>query len=128
MTDEVYWTEPFRIASGFCLVYSPSSLSSFANLNHYLERIKNRETSFKEHPIVLVESKSDLELSERQVSKEEGHELARLLNCPFIQCSAKNDANITELFETITREAVRLIPAPTNASNRSRGLKNCIVS
>lgn len=52
--------------------------------------------------MVLVGNKCDLE-SNREVTKEEGQNLARDLGCPFFETSAKEDINVTEVFQEITR-------------------------
>ena len=58
------------------------------------------------HFKVLCGNKSDLE-SERQVTKDEGSELAKKLNIPFIETSAKTGDKITEAFETLVRNTPR---------------------
>ena len=58
------------------------------------------------HFQVLCGNKSDLE-SERQVTKDEGSELAKKLNIPFIETSAKTGDKITEAFETLVRNTPR---------------------
>jgi len=57
---------------------------------------------FRSVNVILVGNKCDRE-SHRQVSREEGAALARSYNLPFLECSAKNNVNIGNLFETIAR-------------------------
>ena len=45
---------------------------------------------------MLVGNKVDLE-DERVVSKEQGHSLARQLNCTFMEASAKTKLNVPEV-------------------------------
>lgn len=47
-------------------------------------------------PMILVGNKTDLE-SERTVSREAGQALAGKWNCSFLETSAKNRANVTEV-------------------------------
>ena len=52
---------------------------------------------------VLVGTKCDLE-DERQVTEQEGQDLAATLHCPFFETSAKAGINIEEAFYELTRE------------------------
>ncbi|KAI7105883.1 Ras-like [Hortaea werneckii] len=54
-------------------------------------------------PIIVVGNKCDLE-SEREVSTEEGKELARSFGCKFIETSAKSRINVDNAFYDIVRE------------------------
>jgi len=49
---------------------------------------------------VLVGNKID-KVSERKVSKEEGEELAKHYNIPYIETSAKQNMNVEESFITM---------------------------
>ena len=92
------------------LVYSISSRVSFEKLKLINEKLLNMLGT--EPPRVLVGSMSDLQnarlvLSKRkeeknsnsnscrQVSVEEGEELASKWKCPFIECSAKQNKHIS---------------------------------
>lgn len=48
-------------------------------------------------------NKCDLE-AEREVTKQQGEELARELDCKFMETSAKAIINVTEAFHTTVRE------------------------
>ncbi|KAJ0408184.1 hypothetical protein ATCC90586_006494 [Pythium insidiosum] len=76
---------------GYVLVYSIGSRTSFDKLKLINEKLLNLLGS--KPPRVLVGSMSDLEKS-RQVSQEEGQLLARQWECPFVECSAKDNENI----------------------------------
>ena len=47
-------------------------------------------------------NKCDLQV-DRQVDKEEGEELAKILNCPFFEASAKDDINVDALFDSLVK-------------------------
>merc|ERR1712135_49211 len=69
-----------RSGEGFLLVYSVADRSSFDELFKFhkqILRVKDRD----EFPMILVANKADL--TNRQVSPEEGQELARQLHIPF---------------------------------------------
>lgn len=51
---------------------------------------------------MLVGNKSDLE-EERQVTREQGEELAKKFGSGFLETSAKTDTNIKELFFELVR-------------------------
>lgn len=90
-----------RTGEGFLLVYSVNSRNSFGELMTYFQeilRIKGTEYI----PIVIVGNKSDLDF-ERNVSYEEGQELARQLHAPFLEASAKRDLDVEECFFQVAR-------------------------
>jgi len=96
----------FRETCGFLIIYSITSRQSFDEVasfyNDCIRRIKNVER----FPTVIIGNKCDLE-KERQVSKEEGQELASLFGCPFFETSAKTKINITTAFHEVVRELSR---------------------
>lgn len=93
----------FRETRGFLIIYSITSRTSFDDVaalyNECIKGIKNVD----QFPTVIIGNKCDLEL-ERQVSKEEGQELAALYGCPFFEISAKSHTNVTEVFHEVVRE------------------------
>jgi GTPase KRas protein len=90
-----------RNGQGFLLIYSITSRSSFDELSCFREQILRVKDADKV-PMVIVGNKSDLE-SERQVSKQEGYELARQFGCPFLESSAKSRINVEETFFELVR-------------------------
>ncbi|TMW57095.1 hypothetical protein Poli38472_003020 [Pythium oligandrum] len=89
---------------GYVLVYSIGSRTSFDKLKLINEKLLNMLGS--RPPRVLVGSMSDLDKA-RQVSSEEGQMLARQWECPFVECSAKDNENITEVFTYLIKEIER---------------------
>lgn len=61
---------------------------------------KGCDTSHVEH--LLIATQCDLE-DRRQVSKEQGEQLACTLGIPFFETSAKTGYNVNEAFETHLR-------------------------
>jgi GTPase KRas protein len=91
-----------RAGEGFLLVYAINSHYSFEEVVNFREqalRVKDKDYV----TVVLVGNKCDLE-SERQVSKEEGTELAQRWKCPFFETSAKLGTNVKECFFEIVRQ------------------------
>ncbi|KAI5776813.1 ras-2 protein [Geopyxis carbonaria] len=118
-----------RDGEGFVLVYSISSRSSFARIRRFHEQIHRVKESASAGsimtgyssqapgnmhnpaqyaarnsavPIMLVGNKSD-RVTEREVSTQEGHALARDLGCEFVEASAKNCVNVERAFFEVVR-------------------------
>ncbi|KAI1140310.1 ras-2 protein [Hypoxylon sp. FL0543] len=108
-----------RDGEGFVLVYSISSRSSFSRIkrfHHQIQRVKescsasptypgspiSTATPASAVPIMLVGNKSD-RVTEREVSTQEGHALARELGCEFVEASAKNCINVEKAFYDVVR-------------------------
>lgn len=108
-----------RDGEGFVLVYSISSRSSFTRIkrfHHQIQRVKESCQSSPTFsgspiaaavpassvPIMLVGNKSD-RVTEREVSTQEGHALARELGCEFVEASAKNCINVEKAFYDVVR-------------------------
>eukprot|EP01089_Gocevia_fonbrunei_P022505 TRINITY_DN9130_c0_g1_i1.p1 TRINITY_DN9130_c0_g1~~TRINITY_DN9130_c0_g1_i1.p1 ORF type:complete len:219 (+),score=35.93 TRINITY_DN9130_c0_g1_i1:78-734(+) len=91
-----------RSGQGFVLAYSINNRKSFEKilpLYEHIIRVKDKESI----PVVLVGNKCDLECV-REISKEEGEELAKSLNAPFFECSAKQRLNVEHAFFEVVRE------------------------
>ena len=116
-----------RDGEGFVLVYSISSRSSFTRIPRFhsqILRVKESSSSsiplgyggsplsspsinsaqngLNQVPIMLVGNKSD-RVTEREVSTQEGHALARELGCEFVEASAKNCVNVERAFYDVVR-------------------------
>jgi len=90
-----------KIGHGFICVYSITMKSSFEeviNLHEHMLRVKDADSV----PFVLVGNKCDLE-DDREVSTEEGQQLADRLGVKFIETSAKTRHNVVEAFEMLVR-------------------------
>ena len=88
---------------GFIIGYSITSRCSFDNVSVFYNVIK--KVKGDDYPaIIIIGNKCDLTF-ERQVSYEEGQELAELLNCGFYETSAKEKINIDEVFQEIAVRA-----------------------
>ncbi|XP_042229305.1 GTP-binding protein Di-Ras2-like isoform X3 [Homarus americanus] len=90
-------------AHAFLIVYSISHSQSFDTVRQCIEEIKEQRTDFEEIPIVIAGNKMDLEV-ERQVFKEDVtewiyRELQRF-RCRVIECSAKENLHIKDIFRT----------------------------
>ncbi|GAN00794.1 RAS protein [Mucor ambiguus] len=94
-----------RNGEGFLLVYSITSRLSFEEITTFYQqicRVKDRDY----FPMVLVGNKCDLE-GDRQVSSQEGRDLAKNFGCQFIETSAKQRINVDEAFFEVVRDIRR---------------------
>src|ERR1700761_6783002 len=96
-----------RDGEGFVLVYSITSRSSFQRIERFHRQIQRvKESSFSESPtypgsspitpvhlwpapVMIVGNRSE-RVTEREVSVQKGYELAKELDCEFVEASAKN--------------------------------------
>ena len=89
-----------REGQGFVLVYSVANRSTFDRLEVFREsmlRVKRHRPVF-----MLVGNKCD-KTSDREVTREEGMELARSFGCEFLETSAKTAVNVERLFTNLVR-------------------------
>ncbi len=99
------------------LVYSITARATFDRIErfrHQISRVKDTD----EIPMVLVGNKSDRQ-SEREVSKQDGEQLARRLNCQFIETSAKTRANLEDAYYNVVRQSRSSPPSGLAACLRS---------
>ncbi|KAI8062816.1 ras family-domain-containing protein [Gilbertella persicaria] len=94
-----------RNGEGFLLVYSITSRMSFEEIGTFYQQI-SRVKDKNRFPMVLVANKCDLEL-ERQVSSQEGKDLALEYGCQFVETSAKMRINVDEAFYEVVRDIRR---------------------
>ncbi|KAG0260688.1 GTP-binding protein [Mortierella polycephala] len=87
---------------GYVLVYSVTSKLSFDMIGVIRDKILNF-TGTDWVPIVIVGNKTDLQ-GQRQVSREEGEDLAAKWKCLSCETSAKTNLNIGRAFELMIAE------------------------
>eukprot|EP01087_Luapelamoeba_hula_P009611 TRINITY_DN24_c0_g1_i1.p1 TRINITY_DN24_c0_g1~~TRINITY_DN24_c0_g1_i1.p1 ORF type:complete len:197 (-),score=39.17 TRINITY_DN24_c0_g1_i1:267-857(-) len=95
----------FRTGQGFLCVYSIISRKSFNELPALRDKILRIKDANKV-PMVLVGNKCDL-VEEREVSPDDGKQMAAKFGCPFFESSAKNHINVDESFRELVREVRR---------------------
>ena len=79
-----------------CLVYDITDRNSFNDIQNWYDDCKKQTA--KTIQIVLIGNKSDLE-NNRQISYDEGKNLADKNNFIFLETSAKTGKNINDIFE-----------------------------
>lgn len=92
----------FKNSSGIAIVYDISNRSSFDKVPNWIRQIKEF-SNLSELSIVLLGNKNDL-TDKRQVTTEEGIELAAKYNIIFSEVSAKTGDNIQSTFEILGKK------------------------
>ncbi|KAJ9095862.1 GTP-binding protein [Naganishia cerealis] len=88
-------TAYYRGAMGIVLIYDVTDLRSFENVETWYQTVTQHAN--EDAQIFLVGNKCDDD-SSRQVSTEEGQQLAAKLNVPFLEASAKSNHNVDSIF------------------------------
>ncbi|KAA0710554.1 GTP-binding protein [Triplophysa tibetana] len=91
-----------RAGEGFIISYSITDRRSFQEARQFKQLIYRVRRTI-DTPVVLVGNKSDL-VHLRQVSVEEGKQLAREFRCPFFETSAAFRYYIDEVFAALVRQ------------------------
>ncbi|VDK66978.1 unnamed protein product [Onchocerca ochengi] len=115
--------------NAFVLVYSITSKQSLEELGPIILMLKEvKGESVTEVPIMLVGNKKD-EDQRREVSSELGQKLATKWGTGFIETSAKDNENITELFQLLLAMEKKRILALTmdEGSGKSGSKRKCSV-
>ncbi|XP_057296330.1 ras-related protein Rap-1 isoform X2 [Hydractinia symbiolongicarpus] len=110
---------------GFVLVYSITAQSTFNDLMDLRDQIlKVKDTN--DVPMVLVGNKCDLE-DERVVGKDQGQNLAKQFeNCTFLETSAKQKINVSEIFHDLVRQVNQRQPDPSRKKG-GKDPKKCAI-
>jgi GTPase KRas protein len=90
----------FSEGQGFILLYSVTSRTSFERLeifHQHIRRVKRAE------PVFILVGNNCHEAYAREVSKEEGHALARRYGCEFFEASAATAQNVECVFANLIR-------------------------
>ncbi|XP_050401349.1 GTP-binding protein Di-Ras2 isoform X3 [Patella vulgata] len=83
----------------FILVYSITSRQSLEELKPIFGEILEIKGDIEGIPVMLVGNKCDETL--REITTQEGAELAKRWNCAFLETSAKTNHNVKELFQEL---------------------------
>ena len=89
----------YKGAAGALLVYDASNRSTFLSVTNWIKQIDNN-ASDQVHKI-LVANKSDL--SNLEVSEDEGGQLAKDYRMQFFATSAKTGENVEDMFQQISQ-------------------------
>eukprot|EP00755_Sulcionema_specki_P020959 Sspe_Gene.12857::Locus_4405_Transcript_1_1_Confidence_1.000_Length_878::g.12857::m.12857/K07208/RHEB; Ras homolog enriched in brain len=89
---------------GYIILYSINDYHSFEMVNNIYDRIQDCNI-LEGVVLVLVGNKNDL--SDRQVSYEEGAKLAARWDVPFMECSAKDSKSVSKVFSLVLEEILK---------------------
>uniref|UniRef100_A0A0X3NZU5 Ras-related protein Rab-1 n=1 Tax=Schistocephalus solidus TaxID=70667 RepID=A0A0X3NZU5_SCHSO len=107
----------YRGAMGIMLVYSVTSKKSFENIAKWMANIKNLASY--EVETIIIANKADMS-QQREVSSEEGKEIAERYGVKHFETSAKLGTNIEEAFLDLTRAILNKQPRDQDNSQRGQ--------
>lgn len=90
----------YKGAHGFLLIYDVTNRETLEGIQNWLKSIK--ENSRPNVKIMLIGNKIDIS-KKRQISTEEGKQLAKKYSCTFYETSAKSNLNVGEVISTIIK-------------------------
>ena len=91
----------YKGAHGIIVVYDITDKESFKNIDNWMNEVEKHASDNVSR--ILVGNKCDMDES-RQVTTDEGKELADQYNIRFMETSAKESANVEEAFTLMTKE------------------------
>jgi small GTP-binding protein len=93
----------YKGAHGIILTFSITDPVSFNHIESWIDQIK--EVGNADTDMILVGAKSDLE-SDRKVSRKQAETLADKYSIQYVEVSAKEDTNISRVFEMLTQQVI----------------------
>ena len=84
----------YRCIAAALLVFDVTNRESFENLDHWLTELREKNSSLKELPIIILGNKTDKE--NRKVSFEEAYNYAKKHNVRYSDISVKNNIGVDE--------------------------------
>lgn len=91
----------FKHSKGIVLIYDVGNKRSFENINFWLKHVKD-VSNFDEITVLLIGNKCDLQNDLREVTYEDGFNIAKEYNLLFEECSAKTGYNVKETFDKLS--------------------------
>ena len=119
----------YRGAHGVLLIYDICEKNSFLDVKSWIEQIIEN-TDNDDIVMILCGNKCDME-KERNISKNEGENLANSYKIPFFECSAKENINIDEIFNTMAKNIYEkvgnryTISVKLNSNNFKKKISKC---
>ena len=90
----------YKGAHGIILIYDVTSQKSFDSIKTWLNEIKSEASN--KVCVFLVANKIDIE--DRLISREDGEEIAKNNNLEFYESSAKDNINVSEVFQDLAEK------------------------
>jgi small GTP-binding protein len=108
----------YRNSSGIIIVYDVTNMDSFEKVVDWIQEVRRYVPTV---PLIIVGNKSDL-VEERQVSTENGEELAQRQGLIFLETSAKTNTNIEAAFERLSKKLIEMEATRPGPPGGGRGL------
>ena len=99
--ESIVSSTTINVSDGFLMVFSVDNAETFKKINRWLDFIEDH-INIKEKPIVLVGNKVDIE--KREVTNEDGLELAKQKGMKYFETSAKTGFGIKEAFHQLYKD------------------------
>merc|ERR1712070_535956 len=93
----------YRGAMGILLIYDITNTKTWSNVRNWVRNIEGNAPQTVNK--ILIGNKCDLQ-SMRQVSKQQGEQLAREYGMKFLETSARDTTNVQEAFITLATDVV----------------------
>jgi len=97
-------TSFYRGAHGIIVAFDVTSRSTFTNIKSWLYEIDRYAVA--NVCKVIIGNKCDM-VDDRVVSYEEAKEFADFLNIEYVECSAKDNLNVQDTFDALTRRIIK---------------------
>uniref|UniRef100_A0A1I8B5T3 Ras-related protein Rab-2A n=1 Tax=Meloidogyne hapla TaxID=6305 RepID=A0A1I8B5T3_MELHA len=114
----------YRDADALLLIYDVTNRASFEHIRDWLAQVK--EYAKDEVVLTLVGNKVDLG-HQRKVRADEGRQLAKDYDIPFIETSAKSGQNVSEMFFDLTTRLLNAVVANKEGENDEKERKASIL-
>lgn len=95
----------FSRADGMVLTYDVGDRTSFEHLRNWMTEINKHAPD--DVNIVVCGAKCDLDVQDRQVTIEEGRELAQAFSVPYFEASAKKSINVENMFMSLAEAIIQ---------------------
>ncbi|KAI8899531.1 P-loop containing nucleoside triphosphate hydrolase protein [Globomyces pollinis-pini] len=116
--DDVYFdirNEFYKDTHGVILVYDISDISTYASLKRWIEEFKQYCTT--DVILYVLGNKSDLE-EKREVTFEQGEQMADMCKARFFEVSALNGTNVDDMFSELFYETLTSIFPEYSMANK----------
>lgn len=94
----------YKGANGIMIIYDVTDRQSFIEVEGWIKTINECVTT--DIPIIIIGNKIDLD--NKNITTEEGKEMANKYNCEFIETSAKTNTNIDEAFKVLSKKMIEI--------------------
>ena len=104
----------YRGAMGILLIYDVTNTKSWSNVRNWVRNIEGNAPQTVDK--ILVGNKCDLS-SLRQVSRQQGEQLAREYGIKFMETSARSNLGVQDAFLTLANDVVERLAASGSSSS-----------